>query len=63
MGKSGPYGFLVSGFMVVGPVDPAHPPRTFEHMIKYFSVSRHLPGPMIISHYPGFLSPSYHPAA
>ena len=62
MGKSNPYGFFVSGFIDAGPVDPLHPPITFEHIMKYLSVSRHLPGPIITSHHPGFLSPSYQPA-
>ena len=61
-GKSSPYGFLVSWFIDDGPVEPLHPPITFEHIMKYLSVSRHLPGPMIISHQPGFVSPSYQPA-
>ena len=62
IGKSSPYGFPVSGLIDDGPVEPLQPPITLEQMIKYFSVSRHLPGPIIISHQPGFLSPSCHPA-
>ena len=34
-----------------------------EQIIKYFSLSSALPGPITISHQPGFLSPSCHPAA
>jgi len=39
-----------------GPVVPMHPPRMFEHITKYLSVSMALPGPITISHQPGFLS-------
>ena len=40
-----------------GPVVPLQPPRTFEQMTKYLSVSKPLPGPIISSHQPGFSSP------
>ena len=53
----------VVGFIEEGPVDPLQPPRTLDEIIKYFSVSRAFPGPINISHQPGFLSPSCQPAA
>lgn len=39
--------------ILLGPVDPKHPPRTFVHTTKYFDVSRAFPGPMNFSHHPG----------
>src|SRR6476646_3347812 len=39
--------------MDAGPVVPWHPPRTFEQMTKYLSVSNAFPGPMVLSHQPG----------
>ena len=62
-GKSSPYSFPVLGFIELGPVVPLHPPKTFEHIIKYLLVSNAFPGPIIISHQPGFLSPLCQPAA
>ena len=62
-GKSIPYSLPVFGLIDEGPVVPLHPPNTLEHIIKYFSLSRAFPGPITISHHPGFLSPSCHPAA
>lgn len=46
-----------------GPVVPEHPPKTLDAITKYLLVSKALPGPINISHHPGFLSPSCHPAA
>ena len=62
-GKSVPYSFPVSGLIEAGPVVPLHPPKTLEHIIKYFLLSNALPGPIRISHQPGFLSPLCQPAA
>jgi len=42
--------------MVVGPVEPAQPPRLLQAMTKNLSVSIGLPGPMQLSHQPGRLS-------
>src|SRR5437870_13685648 len=39
--------------MDAGPVVPWHPPKTFEQMTKYLSVSNAFPGPMVLSHQPG----------
>ena len=44
-------------------MEPLHPPSTLEQMTKYLSVSKALPGPIMLSHQPGLLSPSCHPAA
>ena len=62
-GKSRPYSLPVLGLIELGPVVPLHPPKTLEHIMKYFSLSNAFPGPITISHQPGFLSPSCHPAA
>jgi hypothetical protein len=40
--------------MEVGPEVPRQPPRTFEQITKYLSVSNPLPGPIMLSHQPGF---------
>ena len=58
-----PYSFPVAGLIELGPVVPLHPPKTLEQITKYFSVSIAFPGPITISHHPGFLSPLCHPAA
>ena len=44
-------------------MEPLQPPSTLEQMTKYLSVSKALPGPIMLSHQPGLLSPSCHPAA
>src|SRR5580658_1320110 len=62
-GKSDPYGLPVLGLGDEGPVEPLHPPTTLELMTKYLSVSNALPGPIMLSHQPGTLSPSWRPAA
>ncbi len=54
-GNFAPYGFPVAGLVDAGPVEPLHPPMTFEQITKYRSVSSALPGPMTASHQPGFL--------
>jgi hypothetical protein len=51
-GKASAYGRPVRGSFEAGPVDPAHPPRTFEQTTKNRSVSRARPGPMNSSHQP-----------
>src|SRR5205085_12285111 len=51
-GKDIAQGHPVSGLMEPGPVVPRHPPRTFEQMTKYLSVSKALPGPIIVDHQP-----------
>src|SRR5579862_7131198 len=42
----------VSGLTDPGPVLPRQPPSTLEQMTKYFSVSKALPGPIILAHQP-----------
>ena len=42
IGKSSAYSSPVLGFIDAGPVEPLHPPNTFEHMTKYFSVTESL---------------------
>ena len=56
-GNRNPYSLPVAGSMDPGPELPEHPPMTFEQIMKYFSVSNARPGPTIMSHQPGFLSP------
>ena len=51
-GKSRPQGCPVSGQMLLGPVVPWQPPRTFAQITKYLSVSSPLPGPIKPSHQP-----------
>ena len=65
IGKSRAYFSPVAGFIDAGPVEPLHPPNTFEQITKYLSVSNAFPGPITISHHPGFsfLLPVYLPAA
>ncbi len=46
----------MAGFSDDGPVLPLQPPMTLAQMTKYLSVSRPLPGPIIMSHQPGRLS-------
>src|SRR5437762_5233477 len=57
-GNFSAYGQPVAGLIEDGPVVPRHPPRTFEHSTKYLSVSKALPGPIMLSHHPG-LPPSW----
>src|SRR5512145_316289 len=61
-GNSAPHGFPVTGLTDDGPVEPLHPPMTFEQITKYRPVSSALPGPMTASHQPGFSSPAWYPA-
>jgi hypothetical protein len=56
-GNRRPYSRPVAGSMLPGPELPEHPPMTFEQIMKYLSVSNALPGPIIMSHHPGFASP------
>src|SRR5512143_805548 len=64
MGNDVPYSRPVAGLTDDGPVLPWHPPITLEQMTKYLSVSNAFPGPIVLSHHPGFLSSSaYRPAA
>lgn len=44
----------VSGLIDAGPVVPEHPPKTLDAITKYLLVSKALPGPINISHHPGF---------
>ena len=53
----------VAGLMEAGPVVPRQPPRTFEQITKYLSVSKALPGPIMLSHQPGLPSRGLMPAA
>ena len=46
----------MAGSSEAGPVVPLQPPMTLAQMTKYLSVSRALPGPIIMSHQPGRLS-------
>jgi len=46
-----------------GPVEPLQLPIILEQIIKYLFVSKGFPGPTIVSHQPGFLSPGCRPAA
>src|SRR3989337_173886 len=63
IGNSRAYSFPVLGFGEDGPVVPLQPPRMFEHITKYLSVSNPRSGPTILSHQPGFLSRAWNPAA
>ncbi len=56
-GKVTPYSLPVAGLMLLGPLLPLQPPMTLEQMTKYRSVSNPLPGPIMVSHQPGFVSP------
>src|SRR5579864_2070594 len=53
-GNDRPNGQPVCGLTDDGPVVPWQPPSTFEQIMKYFSVSNALPGPIMLSHQPGF---------
>ena len=62
-GNPRPCGWPVAGSTEDGPVVPLQPPRTFEQITKYRSVSNALPGPIMESHHPGRPSPAWDPAA
>ena len=62
-GKSSPYGSSVAGLIDDGPVVPRQPPRMFAHTTNQRFVSTAFPGPMRLSHQPGFRSPGLRPAA
>ena len=55
-GNKGPYGWPVAGFTDAGPVVPRQPPSTLAQRTKYLSVSKALPGPIMLSHHPGLPS-------
>src|SRR5579871_4785221 len=57
------YGHPVAGLMDDGPVVPRQPPRTLEQITKYLFVSNALPGPIMLSHQPGFPVSGLMPAA
>src|SRR5579885_2423233 len=46
------HGQPVSGFIDPGPVVPRQPPSTLEQITKYLSVSKALPGPIMLAHHP-----------
>ena len=46
------HGQPVAGLTEPGPVVPRHPPSTLAQMTKYWSVSKPLPGPIILDHQP-----------
>ena len=52
-GNRSAYGSPSCGCTDAGPVEPWHPPSTFEHTTKYLSVSIASPGPMTPAHHPG----------
>ena len=56
IGKSEPHRFFVLGLILMEPLDPWQPPKLFTPMTKKRSVSRGLPGPIRLSHQPGYLS-------
>ena len=62
-GKSFPKLSFVSGLMLVGPVEPEHPPKLLQQTTKYLSVSIALLGPISWSHQPEVSSFSLIPAA
>ena len=57
------YGQPVWGLTEDGPVVPWQPPSTLEQMMKYFSVSNALAGPIMLSHQPGLPVSGLMPAA
>ena len=52
-GNRDAYGRPSTGCGVAGPVEPWHPPTTFEHTTNQRLVSIGLPGPTMPSHHPG----------
>ena len=62
-GKSSPQASPVAGLTEPGPVVPEQPPSRLLHTTNQRSVSTGLPGPIMVSHQPGWRSPSCHPAA
>lgn len=55
IGNDVAYGLSVKGEILLGPLDPKHPPIGFVQIMKYLFVSRGFPGPMTCSHHPAFV--------
>ena len=62
-GNDIPYGHPVAGLIDEGPVVPRQPPSTLEQITKYLLVSNALPGPIMLSHHPGWPVSGLIPAA
>ncbi len=58
-GKSSPYAWPVAGSMLDGPVVPWQPPRRLAQITYRRSVSSGRPGPIMLSHQPGRVSPAW----
>ena len=54
-------GALIIAFISFGPVDPAHPPRTFAQITKYLFVSIGLSRPTMRVHHPSLLVIGFFP--
>src|SRR5450755_1366084 len=57
------YGQPVAGLTELGPEVPRQPPRTFEQITKYLSVSNPLPGPIMLAHHPALVESGSAPEA